>query len=87
MDNVGIDLHKRESQICIGTADGEVIERRVRTERERSVALFGPRTKSRILVEAMTESEWVARCIEEWGREVIVATPTTRRRKRPGVDG
>jgi len=75
MDHVGIDLHKRESQICIETADGEVIERRIRTERDRFVTLFGPRPKSRILVEAMTESEWVARCLEELGHEVIVADP------------
>lgn len=75
MDHVGIDLHKRESQICIETADGEVIERRIRTERDRFVAFLGPRPKSRILLEAMTESEWVARCLEELGHEVIVADP------------
>src|SRR5512146_357372 len=75
MDHVGIDLHKRESQICIETADGEVIERRIRTERDRFVAFLGPRPKSRILLEAMTESEWVARCLEELGHEVVVADP------------
>ena len=75
MDHVGIDLHKRESQICIETADGEVIEKRIRTERDRFIAVFGSRPRSRILVEAMTESEWVARCLEELGHEVIVADP------------
>src|SRR5258708_34932127 len=75
MDYVGIDLHKRESQICIETADGEVIETRIRTERDRLIAVFGSRPRSRILVEAMTESEWVARCLEELGHEVIVADP------------
>jgi transposase len=75
MDHVGIDLHKRESQICIETADGEVIEKRIRTERDRFIAVFGARPRSRILVEAMTESEWVARCLEELGHEVIVADP------------
>jgi transposase len=75
MDHVGIDLHKRESQICIETADGEVIEKRIRTERGRFIAVFGARPRSRILVEAMTESEWVARCLEELGHEVIVADP------------
>jgi transposase len=75
MDHVGIDLHKRESQICIETAEGEVIERRIRTERDRFVALFDSRPKARILLEAMTESEWVARCLEELGHEVIVADP------------
>jgi hypothetical protein len=32
MDHIGIDVHKRESQICIVTADGEVVEKRIRTE-------------------------------------------------------
>ncbi len=31
MDNIGLDLHQRESQLCILTDDGEVIERRIRT--------------------------------------------------------
>jgi transposase len=75
VDHVGIDLHKRESQICIETGDGEVIEKRIRTERDRFIAVFGTRPRSRILVEAMTESEWVARCLEELGHEVIVADP------------
>jgi hypothetical protein len=32
MDHVDIDVHKRESQICILCGDGELIERRIRTE-------------------------------------------------------
>jgi hypothetical protein len=31
MDHIGIDLHKKESQICILRAEGELIEQRVRT--------------------------------------------------------
>jgi len=38
MDHIGIDVHKRESQIYILAEDGETIERRIRTEGER----FGP---------------------------------------------
>ena len=75
MDHIGIDVHKRESQICIEIEDGEVIEKRIRTERERFVAVFGDRPRARIVIEAMTESEWVARCLEELGHEVIVADP------------
>ena len=76
MDHIGIDLHKRESQICIETEQGEVIEKRIRTERERFVAVFGERPRAKILVESMTEAEWVARCLEELGHEVIVADPS-----------
>jgi len=75
MDHIGIDVHKRESQICIETAEGEVIEKRIRTERERFAEVFGKRPRAKILIEAMTESEWVARCLEEMGHEVVVADP------------
>jgi transposase len=68
-------VHKRESQICIETEVGEIIERRIRTERERFEAVFAKRPRAKILLEAMTESEWVARCLEELGHEVIVADP------------
>ena len=75
MDHIGIDVHKRESQICIETEDGEIIEQRIRTERERFEAVFGKRPRAKILIEAMTEAEWVARCLEDLGHEVIVADP------------
>lgn len=75
MDHVGIDVHKRESQICIETEDGEVIESRIRTDRDRFAAVFGGRPRARILIEAMAEAEWVARCLESLGHEVVVADP------------
>jgi len=75
MENIGIDVHKVESQICILTEGSEVIERRIRTQRERFAAVFGVRAPARILIEASTESEWVARCLEELGHEVVVADP------------
>jgi len=75
MDNIGLDLHKRESQLCILTSDGEVVERRIQTSRERFTAVLGERAPARILVEAATESEWVAQHLEALGHEVIVADP------------
>jgi len=75
MDNIGLDLHKRESQLCILTAAGELIEQRIATTRERFTAVLGPRPRSRILLEASTESEWVARHLESLGHEVIIADP------------
>jgi transposase len=75
MDNIGLDLHKRESQLCILTEEGEVIERRIVTTRESVAAAVGRRAPSRILLEASTESEWVARHLEALGHEVIVADP------------
>jgi transposase len=75
MDSIGIDLHKRESQLCIITEDGELIERRILTSRERFSAVLGSRTPARILLEASTESEWVTRHLESLGHTVIVADP------------
>ena len=75
MEYLGIDVHKVESQICILTENGEIVERRIRTERERFGAVLGARPRAKILIEASTESEWVARCLEELGHEVIVADP------------
>jgi hypothetical protein len=31
MEHVGIDVHARESQVCILTESGEIVERRIRT--------------------------------------------------------
>ena len=57
------------------TADAEWIEKRIRTDRDRFAALLGARPRAKILIEASTESEWVARCLEAQGHEVIVADP------------
>jgi len=75
MEHIGMDLGKRESQIAVLTDDGELINRRIRTERPRLVEMFGRRPQAKILMEASTESEWVARCLEDLGHEVIVADP------------
>ena len=41
MDHIGIDVHKRDSQIYILAEGGEVIEQRIRTEGERFAAVLG----------------------------------------------
>lgn len=75
MDTIGLDLHKRESQLCIGQDDGTIIEKRIATTHDRFTAMLGDRPPARILLEASTESEWVARHLESLGHEVIVADP------------
>jgi transposase len=83
MDHIGIDIHKRESEICILAEGGELIERRIRTEAERFAAVLGDRPRARIVIEAATDSAWAARCLEALAHEVIVAdpnfAPSTRR--------
>ena len=75
MEHIGIDVHKNESQICLVTDEGEILEDRIATRRDRFAAVLGAHAHARILIEASTESEWVARCLEELGHEVIVADP------------
>ncbi|MGH2376667.1 MAG: hypothetical protein ACRDIC_24820 [bacterium] len=57
MDTIGLDLHQRESQLCIGQGDGTVTEQRIVTSRERFAAVLGGRPRARILLEASTEGE------------------------------
>jgi len=65
-------VHKRDSQIYIVAEGGEFIERRIRTEPERFAVVLGTRPRARIVLEASTDSEWVARRLA-LGHEVIVA--------------
>src|SRR5262249_12511172 len=74
---VGIDVHKNQSQIGLITEAGEVLHQRIHTQRERFGAVFAECPQARILLEASTESERVAQCLEELGHEVIVADPNS----------
>jgi transposase len=75
MDFIGFDLGKVSSQVCVITADGELIERRIKTDREHISELLARRAPARVVIESSTESEWVARYLEEIGLEVVVADP------------
>jgi transposase len=75
MDHIGIEVHKKESQICILAGGGEVLEQRIRTGPEHFAAVLGARLRGRIVLETSTESEWLARWLEGLGHEVIVADP------------
>ncbi len=75
MNHIGMDAGMKMSHVCELTDAGEIVERQIRTERTRLQDVFGGRPKARILIEASTESEWIACCLEEIGHEVIVADP------------
>jgi hypothetical protein len=51
MEHIGLDVHKKESQICILAEGGEVNERRIRTDRERFAVVLNERLRSRVLIE------------------------------------
>jgi hypothetical protein len=55
--------------------EGEVTEVRIATTRERFGAVLGGRPRAKVPVEASTESERVARCLEDLGHEVIMVDP------------
>lgn len=75
MEPSGIDVPTQARHMCILTEEGGVIERRIRTEGTRLYEGFRAQPRARILLEAATEREWVARCVEGLGHEVIVADP------------
>ena len=75
MEQAGIDRPKSQSQICIFTGGGELIEKGIQTDRNRFAEVLGPHPESRILLEASTKSEGVARCLEGPGHDVIVGDP------------
>ncbi len=75
MNCIGINLGKVHLQICEISDAGEIWEKRIRTERLRIAEVLGERCRARILIEACTDSEWVARLLEGLGHEVIVADP------------
>jgi hypothetical protein len=83
MDHIGIDVHKKDSQICVLSQEGELIERRVRTEPQRFAEVLGSRPRGRVLIESATESEWVARCLEALGRATREAPEALATRKPP----
>jgi hypothetical protein len=62
---IGLGLHTRERQLSIKADDGTITDRWIATSRERFTAVLGRRPPARILLEASTESEWVAR---HWSR-------------------
>lgn len=76
MHTIGWDLHQRESQLCILDAAGAVVrEQRIPTRVPRFAPAVSPFVPCRILLEASTESQWVATALETLGAEVIVADP------------
>ena len=75
MEYAAIDLHTKDRQVQIIMETGELIDRRIATTREKLTGLFWGRPRMRVLVEASTESEWVAQHLETLGHEVIVADP------------
>jgi transposase len=76
MNIIGIDLGKVNSQVSVRDESGkEIMNERVATKRAVLEAFFEGAPRGRILLEASTATDWVARCLREQGHEVVVADP------------
>ena len=74
MENCGIDLHLKSSEVCVVDESGETSERaKIPTTEKSFVRWFGGRAPMRICVEASGLPPWVARILTGLGHEVIVA--------------
>ena len=75
MDHVAIDLGGRQSQVCVRSEDGRVVEER-RIPTEALEAYLRRREKSRVVVETCAESFRVADQARALGHEVRVVSAT-----------
>lgn len=71
-----MDVHKRETQVCIteGAVRYSSSNASARSARG-SPQSSGDRPRAQILLETSTESEWVAQAVEGRGHAVVVADP------------
>jgi transposase len=71
MDHVAIDLGGRESQICVRSSDGRILEEERRATKSLGKYLSG-RPKSRVVMETCAEAFAVAEQARSGGHEVVV---------------
>jgi transposase len=77
---VGVDLHRRRSQIAIIDEQGELtLQKRVPTGRETIVELLGEPDGTHVAMEATYGWEWLAELLEEAGFDVHLAHPLRTR--------
>jgi len=77
---VGVDLHRRRSQIAIIDEQGELtLQRRVPTGRETILELLGDPDGTHVALEATYGWEWLAELLEEAGFDVHLAHPLRTR--------
>jgi transposase len=73
MEHIAIDLGTRESQVCVRSEGGEILEeRRIATRPEKLRGYLKQRPKSRVIVETGAEAFWVAEIARECGHEARV---------------
>jgi transposase len=77
MRNVGVDLGKKQSDVCVVDEAEVVVERfQVRTQRDALAKRFANRPQCRIAIESCRDSGWVYEHLTALGHEVLVADTT-----------
>ena len=77
---VGIDLHRRRSQIAIIDEHGELtLQKRIATGREPILELLGDPESTHVALEATYGWEWLAELLEDAGFDVHLAHPLRTR--------
>jgi transposase len=77
---VGIDLHRRRSQIVVIDEHGELaLSRRIVNDRETILELLGDPESAHVVLEATYGWEWLAELLEEGGYDVHLAHPLRTR--------
>jgi len=84
MDNatrwIGIDLHRRRSQIAVIDEHGELsLSRRIVNDREMFLELLGDPGSAHVALEATYGWEWLAELLEEAGYDLHLAHPLRTR--------
>jgi transposase len=77
---VGIDLHRRRSQVAIIDEQGQLtLQKRIVTDRETFSELLGDPDGAHVALEATYGWEWLAELLEEAGFDVHLAHPLRTR--------
>src|SRR5215831_20300700 len=73
---IGMDLGDRNSRYCLLSEEGEILrEDQVATTKSGMIETFGSIGRARIAIEVGTHSPWVARLLQSFGHEMVVANP------------
>jgi transposase len=76
MEYCGIDLHQKETEICVVDDGGLVVERaRIPTNRKALHRRFHGQPPMKVVMEAGGSSPWVSRLIDSLGHDVVVCAP------------
>jgi transposase len=77
---VGIDLHRRRSQVAVIDEQGELtLSKRIPTGRETFTELLGDPDSTHVALEATYGWEWLAELLEDGGYDVHLAHPLRTR--------